>query len=241
MTDDWTIVKTKKKLKKDTEPTSITIYKPQIKSQNKIKHLMNTNTNININIIDENKKKMLCSNILEFGKCQYGDKCLYAHSIDEQNLDKNRKKAYDILMDYIECTIEDIELYGTFLQLTKVCHDCVNGDCPGGYNCKNGVVDKKYQVCSNDLRYGSCYSKTCDKIHLTTKGFIHENHKKYNKNKHDIVETSALSFTDILFNLNKIQENNDIESSDDDTVDQIKEYLNNNSDTDDSCNESIFY
>src|ERR1700722_17114726 len=48
---------------------------------------------------DENMKKILCNNMLIRGKCNYGNKCLYAHNIYEQNVDPIRKKAYDIIMN----------------------------------------------------------------------------------------------------------------------------------------------
>ena len=35
---------------------------------------------------NKNLKKILCHNILTFGSCNYGGKCLFAHKLDEQNI-----------------------------------------------------------------------------------------------------------------------------------------------------------
>ncbi len=48
---------------------------------------------------NQNKKKILCNNYLKGEQCQYGEKCLYAHSIAEQKMDYMRKKAYDIIQN----------------------------------------------------------------------------------------------------------------------------------------------
>ncbi|AYV75841.1 MAG: hypothetical protein Terrestrivirus3_110 [Terrestrivirus sp.] len=120
----------------------------------------------------ESLKKIMCNNVLIYGKCSYGDKCLYAHNLDEQNVDYNRRLAYNILMNKnidVDDVLDD-EMYKTFLQLTKVCDVCAKNKCPGGYNCKFGVFDKRYQVCFEDLKDGICYNISCNKIHLTNKG-----------------------------------------------------------------------
>lgn len=206
---------------------------------------------------DNNVKKMLCNNILEYGTCHYGDKCMYAHSLSEQNVDPIRKKAYDIILDKEKISYKpDKELSRTLLQLTKVCDDCDKKKCSGGYNCKYGVIDKKYQICADDLRYGICYNETCNCIHLTNKGLIPLNCNNKNetirvikytdKNKKINIPHGTLITEDFFLKLsggNK-QKKNDYDSDDSENefadVERIKKYLNENSDSDKSCDESIF-
>lgn len=203
---------------------------------------------------DNNIKKILCNNILEFGECHYGDKCMYAHSLLEQNIDPMRKKAYDIIFDNENISYKpDKELGRTLLQLTKVCEDCNKKKCSGGYNCKYGVFDKKYQVCADDLRYGICYNATCNNIHLTNKGLIPLNSNNKNetiqvikyidKTKNINIPDGTLLSEDFFLKLSKNnkQRNNEYDSdSDDESIERIKEYLDQNSDSDKSCDQSIF-
>jgi len=128
------------------------------------------------NIKLENIKMILCKNMLLDGSCHYGKNCMYAHSIDEQNVIPIRKKVYNILksnnnLSYINLH-DDTELYNTFLDLTKVCYGCSNHTCTGGYNCKNGSYNEKYVICYDDLQYGNCRKDKCSKIHLTKRGLI---------------------------------------------------------------------
>ena len=203
---------------------------------------------------DDNVKKMLCNNVLISDECHYGDKCMYAHSLSEQNLDPVRKKAYDIIMGKETISYKpDKELGKTLLQLTKICEECNKNKCSGGYNCKYGVIDKKYQICADDLRYGICYNATCNNIHLTNKGLIPLN----SNNKNEIIR--IVKYNDKINNVNvpdgtllsedffmKLSKNNrritsDIsDDSDDESTERIKAYLDQNSDSDKSCNESIF-
>ena len=103
-----------------------------------------------------NLKKLLCNNYLEYGKCNYGNKCLYSHSLNEQKIDLIRKKAYNILNEYLEYnninkTVtneinDNKELQRSLLQLTKTCNNCLAGKCPGGYNCKYGAINEHYDI-----------------------------------------------------------------------------------------------
>lgn len=79
---NWITVKNKKPIK--NKNTQNIIYDKDI--FNKENELLQT-------------KKILCNNMIMRGKCNYGNKCNYAHNIEEQNVDMNRKKAYDIIMD----------------------------------------------------------------------------------------------------------------------------------------------
>jgi len=210
---------------------------------------------LKINKDDDNMKKMLCNNILVSGECHYGDKCMYAHTLAEQNMDAIRRKAYDIIFDKEKISYRpDKELGRVLLQLTKVCDDCIKNKCPGGYNCKYGVFDKKYQVCIDDLRYGICYNTQCNNIHLTNKGLIPLNSTNKNetlniikyadKIKNINIPDGTLLSDDFFIRLgknNKSKNLNDrIDSDSEDSTERIKEYLDHNSDSDKSCNESIF-
>lgn len=123
---------------------------------------------------DKNVKRILCRNIITTGSCSYGTKCKYSHTLEEQIIDKSRKHAWDILLSDISLDNidlqKDYQLYQTFTILTKLCKQCYNNECIGGYNCDHGVFDKKYQICSQDLNYGNCNNGLCDLIHLTTRG-----------------------------------------------------------------------
>ena len=203
-----------------------------------------------------NLKKLLCNNYLEFGKCNYGNKCLYSHSLNEQKVDLIRKKIYDMLNAYLEYNdinsdiINEInnindnkEINKSLLQLTKVCNNCLLGKCPGGYNCKHGAINEHYQICYDDLTY-ECMDPTCIMIHLS-KYDININ-KKNVKNKSNTQLVGKL-LTDMFFKLKT--PNDDIisytdgsvseDSISDTSFDRINNYLND-SPSDDPYNESIF-
>jgi hypothetical protein len=145
------------------------------------------------NIFDEkfSKKKILCNTFFKGDECQYGDKCLYAHSITQQKMDVIRKRAYDIIQNEFDLSYLDLgnkndnesaDLLLTLILLTKICYDCINKKCAGGVNCKFGVYNKSLQICYEDMMNGKCNSihndNVCNKIHLTKRGFI-----PINKNK----------------------------------------------------------
>jgi hypothetical protein len=53
------------------------------------------------------------------------------------------------------------------LTYTKLCDNCINKKCTGGYNCKYGSCLQKYLICYDDLNYNHCTDKNCEKIHLS--------------------------------------------------------------------------
>ena len=111
----------------------------------KINRLKQIQNNLN-NDFDEDgnivKNKILCFNMLNSGTCSYSDKCLYAHSLEEQCIDVSKKTTIEIFkkkdLKDIDL-IKDKELYNNLVILTKLCNECVNNTCPGGYNCKYGA------------------------------------------------------------------------------------------------------
>ncbi len=142
--------------------------------------------NNNNNIDNINKKKILCKSVLEGIKCQYGDNCVYAHSLKEQKMDKERKHAYDVIKNQFDLSTLDTtqeELYKNLSILTKICNECINKKCPGGVNCKFGVYNKSLQLCNEDMMSGQCKTENCSKIHLTERGFIPINKNKIKKKK----------------------------------------------------------
>jgi len=120
-------------------------------------------------------KKILCYNMLNSGKCKYGNECMYAHTLKEQKINPLRHKVYTIIKTVDDLSNIDIyndtKLYNSLLQLTHVCQLCLAQKCPGGYNCKNGAINLKYKICHDDLVYGTC-TKKCDSVHLTKKGIV---------------------------------------------------------------------
>lgn len=121
-----------------------------------------------------NHKKILCQNIILHGICTYTDRCLYAHTIEEQKIDIKRKKIFDLIDLNTDLSFIDVnkhkDIYKDFLLFTKPCLDCVNNKCNGGNNCKFGSPFIKYIICYDDLNYGVCDNTNCDRNHLTKRG-----------------------------------------------------------------------
>jgi len=173
----------------------------------------------NYNNENDNLKKILCHNIIFNTTCKYGNKCLYAHNLDEQNINSNRKCAYDILNNNNQLNNIDLKkniyLYKALLSLTKICENCNKNKCIGGYNCKSGACSKKYCICVDDLNYGICKCVKCDLVHLTKRGLkpyyqktiLNQDNKLNNKKQNN--ECSSVSSDNIsidsIENVNTIQ------------------------------------
>lgn len=140
---------------------------------------------------NSNTKKILCYNIISGKKCNYGNKCLYAHFPSEQNVNPIRAKAYEILKNKNDLSdinlIEDGKLYETLCQLTKVCSSCEKQMCSGYFNCRNGAISKDFKICYDDLVYGNCKYTKCNFMHLTERGLV-PYLKQKNKLKHEKME-----------------------------------------------------
>jgi hypothetical protein len=199
----------------------------------------------------DNNKKILCYNIISGKKCNYGNKCLYAHSLSEQNINDYRIKAYDMIkktdnLDKVNL-IEDGKLYETLCQLCKVCTSCEKNMCSGGYNCRNGVIDRALKICYDDLVYGNCKYIKCNFVHLTEKGLIpylkQKNLLKQKPSYKSLLKKNLPQKEEADNNLIKhlfITKYNDSDSSDSygsEDVEDIMEYLNNDNE---SSDESIF-
>lgn len=123
-----------------------------------------------------NTKKIICFNIINLDKCIYNEKCKYAHSLDEQLIDIYRQKAINLLKSNDLSKLNLIKykhIRKNLITLTKICKDCINKKCPGGYNCKFGACSYDLLICKDDLFYGNCENLNCDKgKHLTNKHLL---------------------------------------------------------------------
>ena len=154
----------------------------------------NVNTKKNDTVL--NNKKILCFNMLNNKKCNYGNKCVYAHSLSDQKIDSLRHKAYTIIksaenLSHIDLLV-DQKLYDTLVQLTKMCSLCNKNLCPGGYNCRNGAINMKSKVCYEDFMFGNCKRNNCLATHLTTRGFIPYNKQKNNYKNEQLMKEQLI-------------------------------------------------
>lgn len=206
-------------------------------------------------ITKTNKNRILCRNMIKFGKCNYKNKCIYSHSIETQTKDPLRKKVYEMIIDNNNLSdiniVKNKSLFNTIKQLTKVCKKCIVQECPGGYNCKFGVFDKKYQLCYIDVMSGRCLNLDCKLVHLTKKNFVPYDIQKFN-NKNKSKNEKNLKKTRILKQVDKIKKlrlllggknirNGIYNSSDSDQDDDFKgnyEYIHNSNNYSDD--ETIF-
>lgn len=138
----------------------------------------------------DNVKKILCYNILSNNRCSYGNKCMFAHSLEEQKKENYKDFIINFILkekDLSNINIcSDTKLLEELLIFTKECKNCLIKKCNGGYNCKYGTCLSNLKICKNDLINGKC-KKEVDKsklacingIHLTEKKFIPYNLQLY--------------------------------------------------------------
>lgn len=215
----------------------------------------------------KNVKKILCTNITTHGYCNYGNKCMFAHTLEEQVVDPSKKIAYDILNSILDKTIGtpsnplhddmcnlSVEIYRSLLGLTRLCENCGLNICTGGYNCRFGACAKKYVVCLKDLNHGICEKyedNKCEKIHVTKFGIGHY--------FLPFLKGHRLSITNDVDHHDKdcdehCEEKNSLNSTDPTNSDEIFEYdfdsdsdkaseisFGDNEQIGDECDQSIFY
>jgi len=204
------------------------------------------------------KKSLLCDNIIKNGFCSYGNLCLYAHNLDEQVINEDRKIVYDIIDNKTDLSNinlhQENQLFKTMQSLTKLCENCIKNKCKGGYNCKYGACSIRYAICLHDLMTGSCNNIKCKFIHLTKQGLIPYNYKekksyvnvsqtKINELTIEHIKTNKqLNFNKIIsdgINLKDIFNlSNTNEETDNDNIDFDKNNIDNDDDTE-SLSESI--
>ena len=115
-----------------------------------------------------NRKKLLCFSVINDEYCKYGNKCTYAHDLDEQLIELDNLYVYQIILDMNLMNFFSLlnpkteQIYKKLLFYTNVCAKCVAGVCMGGYNCKYGTHDKCLKICKNDLLTGQCINNVFD-------------------------------------------------------------------------------
>jgi len=126
--------------------------------------------------INTNKKSILCKNMIQTGKCPYGNLCNFAHNLEEQRVNPERKRIYGLIKN--NASLHNLNLvnrqidFKVFANLTQACPDCVEKKCLGGYNCKRGAFSEEYVICYDDFYYGNCKKMQCSKKHLTLREFV---------------------------------------------------------------------
>ncbi len=112
-----------------------------------------------------NEKRLICYSKINGEQCNYGNNCTYAHSLDEQVIDSDKKYIYQIILDvdlmnfYSLTNPKTEHIYKQLLLMTYVCENCLHKKCTGGYNCRNGVNSSSLKLCKNDLLTGECLNK----------------------------------------------------------------------------------
>ena len=186
-----------------------------------------------------NFKKLLCYNIVNNCKCVYKNKCMFAHTLDEQKKEPIRQYINNMLYiwdDLSNINInEDKLLLDELTILSKECKNCINKKCPGGYNCRFGTCLRENKICYNDMMYGKCYNMLMETnhddnilyrcihgIHLTEKKLIPYNQRMLSELtnletnfliKHNVNFNSKNNIISILLNNNTINLIKDIISN----------------------------
>lgn len=149
---------------------------------------------------NDNLKKILCFNMLNNKNCNYGNKCMYAHNLNEQKIEPLRHKVYTMIrcadnLSNIDL-INDNKLFETIVQLTRICTLCNKGLCPGGYNCRNGAINIKCKICYDDLMNGNCKRNNCLSIHLTDRGLVPYIKQKNKDYDNSVANENKYKYTD---------------------------------------------
>lgn len=205
------------------------------KQQKKHKQQIKKNTNLREHKTTEKfKKRILCHNMVVSGCCPYGKNCVYAHSLDEQIVDEQRKYIYDMIREQKSWKDVDlklnISLLNELIQLTRTCYGCENNVCMGGYNCKNGAISTKMTICYNDLMQGFCGNPVCQKVHLSSFGLIpFKQEIPQIDNKNNILQTNIINDTKKLeISLNDTPDfidDDKLSIMSDDPIEVKKEYI----------------
>lgn len=186
-----------------------------------------------------NFKKLLCYNIVNNCKCVYKNKCMFAHTFEEQIKEPIRQYIYNMLYEWDDLSDINLNDEKTLLDeliiLTKECKNCMSKKCPGGYNCKFGVCLRENKICYNDLMYGKCYNmlmetnengnilyKCINGIHLSEKKLIPYNQRMLTDLTN--IETNFLIRHNVSFN----SKNNIISLClNDNTINMVKDIISN--------------
>lgn len=126
-------------------------------------------------LTNSNEKRLICFSKINKQKCNYKEKCTYAHNLEEQIIDLDKKFVYQIILDkdlmnfYLLSNPKKDEIYRQLLIYTQLCEYCYKNKCTGGYNCRNGIFTSSLKLCRNDLLTGECINKI---INLNIEQFI---------------------------------------------------------------------
>jgi len=178
------------------------------------------------------------------GFCNYQLDCYFAHGIGEQKIYKIREKIYSMINSDTDLSdinlLTDRKLYEDMLVMTNVCQKCIKKKCQGGLNCRDGAMCYKYRLCKDDLIYGNC-NKRCKYIHLSSKGLIPYNLRRYKTMAERGCGNLSEGILTEKFLLSRLTKNSDETSSDEfeNNTDDIMEYLNDYIDSN-SFDKSIF-
>jgi hypothetical protein len=129
-----------------------------------------------------NKKRLICFSVINKTRCNYQEKCIYAHSLEEQYVDEDKFFFHQIILDnnlmnfFSLTNPKTDEIYQSLTLFTQICNRCLTNKCTGGFNCRNGVCHPSLKVCKNDFLSGHC-SNNLVKIEIDNR-IIH----KFNKN-----------------------------------------------------------
>lgn len=195
-----------------------------------------------------NFKKLLCYNIVNGCKCVYKNKCMFAHTIEEQIKEPIRQYIHNMLYEWDDLSEinlnEDKNLLDELILLTKECKNCMGKKCPGGHNCKFGVCLRENKICYNDMMYGKCYNmlmevnnngillcKCIHGIHLSEKKLIPYNQRMLSDLTN--IETNFLIKHNVSFN----SKNNIISLClNDNTIYMVKDIISNKLNKEDIIN-----
>jgi hypothetical protein len=177
-------------------------------------------------------KKILCNNILSYNICKYGTNCIYAHSLEEQYIMDDRKYIIELIISNKKLNninLLDNRLLDSLLIFTKLCYNCIEKKCVGGYNCKYGACGIHCCICYEDFIYGTCQKIKCNFIHLTYRNLVPYITQKKNAKKkfseyksHDYICTNLFKLC-----INNTSTSSDSDSYENEDVQTIIEYIHN--------------
>jgi hypothetical protein len=109
-----------------------------------------------------NKNSILCDSLIRGGICEQGLYCNFCHDIKQQNINPDRLLALKIIFDddiknlseYADNKKEII--YDNLKILCKLCNNCQNHCCVGGYNCCEGAINASIKICRSNMMTGTC-------------------------------------------------------------------------------------
>lgn len=111
-----------------------------------------------IPFVHVNGKKLMCRSMTAHKYCIRMHDCSYAHTLEEQQLDPAKLLTIQLMLnrEMIHPVHQIDRIYQESLSMSRLCDGCHNGDCTGGYNCRNGACHRELLVCCDDIYNQSC-------------------------------------------------------------------------------------